>query len=331
VPGLRDDIVQLIRRDGPMRFDRYMELALYDPGRGYYSTAEPIGRRGDFITSPEVGPLFGAVIARVLDGWWRELGEPDDYVVVDAGAGPGTLARSVVAAEPACADALTYLEVEHADVWPLFPFTGVILANELLDNLPVRVLQRSDAGWREVAVGVDDGGLVEVTVPLADDVADWADLWAPRAAPGARIPVPERARQWVGDARASLLGGHLLVVDYMAPTSALAERGDTWLRTYRGHERGGDPLDDPGGQDLTADVAVDQLTDDQPPSRVTTQAELLRAHGIDELVDEGRAIWHERAHIGDLAAIRGRSRVREAEALLDPDGLGAFTVLQWDV
>jgi SAM-dependent MidA family methyltransferase len=331
VPGLRDDIVQLVRRDGPMRFDRYMELALYDPGRGFYATAEPIGRRGDFITSPEVGPLFGAVIARVLDDWWRQLGEPDDFVVVDAGAGPGTLARAVVAAEPDCADALTYLEVEHADVWPLFPFAGVVLANELLDNLPCRVLQRTADGWGELMVGVADGALVEVVEPVDTELAGWADQWAPRAAAGTRIPVPERARRWVTDALASLLRGHLLVIDYMAPTATLAERDGGWLRTYRGHERGADPLVDPGAQDITADVAVDQVTDEQPPTAVCTQAELLRAHGIDELVEEGRAIWHERAHLGDLEAIRGRSRVREAEALLDPDGLGAFTALQWDV
>jgi SAM-dependent MidA family methyltransferase len=309
-----------------------MELALYDPGRGYYATAEPIGRRGDFITSPEVGPLFGGVIARVLDEWWHQLGEPDDYVVVDAGAGPGTLARAVVAAEPECADALTYLEVEQADVWPLFPFRGVILANELLDNLPCRVLERTADGWAELTVGLADGDLVEaLTSVVDDDVAGTADQWAPRAAVGARIPLPERGRRWVADARASLLQGHLLVIDYMAPTATLAERDGGWLRTYRGHERGDDPLVDPGGQDITADVAVDQLIDDQPPTLVRSQADLLRAHGIDELVEEGRAIWHERAAIGDLAAVRGRSRVREAEALLDPDGLGAFTVLQWDV
>ena len=58
------------------------------------------GRRGDFITSPEVGPLFGAVVARALDAWWAEAGEPDVFTVVEAGAGPGTLARSVLAAAP---------------------------------------------------------------------------------------------------------------------------------------------------------------------------------------------------------------------------------------
>jgi hypothetical protein len=59
------------------------------------------------------------------------------------------------------------------------------------------------------------------------------------------------------------------------------------------------------------------------------QADWLRAHGIDQLVEDGRAVWRERAAIGDLAALRARSRVGEAEALLDPEGLGAFSVLEW--
>ena len=70
------------------------------------------GRRGDFLTSPEVGPLFGAVLARLLDAEWDRLGRPDRFTVVDAGAGPGTLARSVLAAGPRCRDALRYVAVE---------------------------------------------------------------------------------------------------------------------------------------------------------------------------------------------------------------------------
>ena len=78
-----------------------MELALYG-AEGFYTKADggSAGRRGDFITSPEVGPLFGAVIARYLDAEWKRIGRPDVFTVVDAGAGPGTLARSVLAARP---------------------------------------------------------------------------------------------------------------------------------------------------------------------------------------------------------------------------------------
>jgi SAM-dependent MidA family methyltransferase len=85
-------------------------------------------------------------------------------------------------------------------------------------------------------------------------------------------------------------------------------------------------MDHLGEQDITVEVAVDQLP---PPDHDTAQADWLRRWGIDDLVEEGRRTWAERAHLGDLEAIRGRSRVGEAEALTDPTGMGAFRVLEW--
>jgi hypothetical protein len=118
------------------------------------------------------------------------------------------------------------------------------------------------------------------------------------------------------------------VFDYVTATTAeLAARPwREWLRTYRGHERGGHYLADPGSQDITAQVALDQLP---PPDSVTPQAEWLRRHGIDELVEDGKRYWQEHAARPDLAAMRMRSRVSESEALLDEAGLGAFTVCEW--
>jgi SAM-dependent MidA family methyltransferase len=121
--------------------------------------------------------------------------------------------------------------------------------------------------------------------------------------------------------------GPVVVFDYGCSTGELAARPwREWVRTYRGHEPGGHPLDDPGRQDVTCEVAVDQLPE---PARVERQAEALARWGIDDLVAEGRRRWGERAHVGDLAALMARSRVREAESLTDPAGLGAFLVLEW--
>ena len=97
---LEDRIAAAIGRRGPVPFSEVMEAALYDPAHGFYATSGAAGRRGDFLTSPEVGPVFGAVIARALDRWWRDTGEPDPFVVVEGGAGVGTLAVSVLAARP---------------------------------------------------------------------------------------------------------------------------------------------------------------------------------------------------------------------------------------
>lgn len=99
---------------GPLRFDELVEFALYHPQFGFYASGGQAGRRGDFVTSPELGPLFGAVLAQALDTWWGELGCPDRFVVVEAGAGRGSLAAAVLRAEPKCASALRYLLVERS-------------------------------------------------------------------------------------------------------------------------------------------------------------------------------------------------------------------------
>lgn len=327
-----------------MRFDRFMELALYDPIAGFYSSGGAAGRRGDFITSPEVGPLFGAVIARYLDDAWRDMGEPTHFVVAEAAAGVGTLARAVLAAEPGCRQALRYVLVEtsaqmraqHDDLvargcesrnsWPEGG-VDVGLANELLDNMPARVLERSLDGWSEVCV---DGDLGYVCVPpvglasepgfaLLEVLVDQVDI-------GARVPWAQRAARWVEQYQTSTRHS-LVAVDYGADTADLAKRGrDGWLRGYRGHGRVESILEDPGSADITIDVPFDQLPQ---PTTLTTQADWLRSNGLESLLEQAETVWQDRAGIGDLAALKARSALTEAAALTDPEGLGGFMVAEW--
>ena len=136
------------------------------------------------------------------------------------------------------------------------------------------------------------------------------------------------AAAWIEAAHRLVRSGSVVAIDYCSPTtSALAVRPwREWLRTYRKHERGGHYLAEPGSQDITTEVAIDQLPE---PDAVRSQAQWLQLHGISELVDEGRSYWSDHADRPDLAAMRMRSRISEAEALLDPAGLGGFTVLEW--
>jgi len=385
--GLADRIA----RFGSLRFDEYVEHALYDPTDGFFGAVgtsgsdegedqNPTGRAGraggDFITSPEVGPLFGAVVARYLDARWEALDRPDPFVVVEAGAGRGALAISVLAASPRCAPALRYVMVERSDGLrarqadhlalahpfdvlgpsgdadsgvaapdagtgplvcslpglPVEAVDGVILANELLDNVPFRLFERGAAGWDEIRVGLDSGRLAELLVPADADVVERLDQLTPDARPGARVPLQDAAVEWLRTALGVLRRGSVLVIDYATSTTAsLADRPvEEWLRTYRGHERGSGPLDDVGAQDITVDVCIDQLAAAVgAPASDLSQADWLRRHGIEGMVAEGRRIWDERAGVGDLAALRARSRAVEAEALCDPTGLGAFRVLDW--
>ena len=337
IAGLADRLSARIREQGPLRFDEYVEACLYDPAGGFYTSGGAAGRRGDFITSPEVGPLFGTVLARWMDGVWERLGRPVGFTVVEVGAGRGTLARSVLAAAPACMADGRYVAVERSNALradlpsgverlsdlPDGAVTGVVVANELLDNLAFRLLEAGGGAWHEVRVGVGDEGLVEV----AGEAVDLAGL--PEPVDGARIPLQDEAAAWVRRALGQVDRGAVLAFDYASTTADLAARPwNEWLRTYRGHERGAHPLDTPGSQDVTVDVAVDRLPG---APTVTTQAAFLRANGIDDLVDEGRRLWEAGAATGDLAAMRARSRITESEALLDESGLGAFAALEWMV
>ena len=304
-----------------------MEAALYDPEWGFYATGGHAGRRGDFITSVEVGPLFGAVIARALDAWWHELGSPRPFVVVDAGAGVGTLARAVLAAAPECAAALRYVLVERSAtlraehdrglpvVLPVHTFaaprepddedeqparllpdgplvvsleslppTGahVVLANELLDNLPVRLLERTAEGWSEVGVGSDFEELL-LPVDAAACACRTSRLLRDRASHGRRSAV-----RWLRDgARAGGSGRRLRLHDHdRADGCSPLDRLAAHLSRARSGQVRRSLIS--AEQDITCEVALDQLAAVRPPSEVRDQKSFLGAHGVDALVDEGR-------------------------------------------
>ena len=212
-----------------------MDEALYGVD-GFYRTDGVAGRRGHFLTSAEVGPLFGAVVANFLDVEWERIGRPDPFTMVDAGAGPGTLARTVMAAAPRCASVLRYVAVElsehqrslhpagvesRADL-PDEAFEGVILANELLDNMPFRLVV-FDGGWREaLVVEAPDGQLTEHLGPVLEPLPA---VLPERAPLGARAPLIDLAATWVDDARARLSAGTLVVLDYGVSTTAELANG----------------------------------------------------------------------------------------------------------
>jgi SAM-dependent MidA family methyltransferase len=197
------------------------------------------------------------------------------------------------------------------------------------------VVERAADGWLEVRVATDDERFVEVLVPAPPPLAAEADLVAEGAVVdvGARIPVPLAARTWLERVGAMLVRGEVVLFDYVDTVSSLAARGQaSWMRTYRAHQRGGDPLEAPGTQDITCDLPLEYLRAiadrvGLPLREYMPQREWMGHHGIAELVAEGDATWQEGAARGDLVAIAGRSRGVEAAALTDPGGLGAHRVL----
>ena len=333
--------------DGAIGFDRFMDLALY--GESGFYRRHRAGRRGEFITSAEVGPLFGAVVARAVAHCWERVGRPERFGVIEVGAGPGTLARSVMLSlDDQVRDHVEYIAVEisaaqrdqHPDTIVSVATlddavahfggsipAGMVMANELLDNLAFR-LAVHDGAWREAfVIDAGDGTFAEVLSAPLDPLPA---VLPTRATHGARAPLIDQACDWVEHAIDALGVGMVLVVDYTAATTAeLAARPyRDWLRTYRAHARGEHPLRVPGTQDITCEVPIDQLRE---PDAVRSQIHWLQLHGIDELVAEGAAYWEAHARAPDLVAMRMRSRISEAEALLDPTGLGSFSVLEWHI
>jgi len=333
-----DRIRRAIARRGPITFAEFMEEALYGEG-GFYAQP-PVGARGHFVTSPHVHPVFATLLARALREAWETLGRPDPFPVVELGAGDGTLARALL-------DALADLPVRYAAVerspgarealrrLPLAAVVeeigragpirdGVVLANELLDNLPFRLVRRRPEGMVEVLVGEGSAGLVEVEVPCPPELA----AIAPNLAPGEEAAIPTGGLALVDALAGILVRGYALLIDYGS-----AEGGSPGpVHGYRGHRVVERVLDDPGRSDVTAGVDFRAVSDRARAAGLRVlglldQRQALLALGFEgwireqlrrqrELLDQGRGLEAVRAW-------GGRSR---ATLLVEPTGLGR---LRW--
>jgi SAM-dependent MidA family methyltransferase len=214
--------------------------------------------------------------------------------------------------------------VDSRETMPDGPITGVILANELLDNLPFRLFV-FDGSWMEAFVSQATSGQFVEVLREPSDVPSCLPLTAPL---GSRAPIQDAAASWVRDCLAKIINGRLLLFDYCSASTAeiALTPWREWLRTYRDQGRGTHYLTDPGSQDITAQVMLDQL----PTGFATsTQADFLTQWGIDELVREGNAYWESMKNAPDMAAMKMRSRSTEAGALIDQTGIGAFAALLW--
>jgi SAM-dependent MidA family methyltransferase len=268
---------------GPMRFDRFMALALYHPEHGYYAAPRAIGRGGDFITSVSVGPLFGRMLAQQARQM-AELLDEAEFWIVEQGAHDGQLARDILEAArtmPEFHGRLRYLIVEPSrqlreaqqnilaseagrvswiaglqDGTETKP-AGLFLSNELVDAFPVRLIERGAEAWLERCVDID-----------ANDELSWraCAMDAGLRTAAAALPLPDvagyrteinlAARKWMRDVAGFLRRGYVVTIDYGFPASACYApfRRDGTLTCYRGHRRGSEVLRDLGEQDITAHV-----------------------------------------------------------------------------
>jgi NADH dehydrogenase [ubiquinone] 1 alpha subcomplex assembly factor 7 len=265
-----------IRATGPIPLADYMAEALTHPTFGYYRRGDPLGAAGDFITAPEVSQMFGELIGFWLVEAWERLGRPDPMMLVELGPGRGTLMADalraakvrpefgaavrlqLVESSPGLrarqAAALQHAQPQWHDGWETVPGGPLLLiANEFFDALPIRQFQRTDAGWCERMVALDETG-ERFRWVLAPPSAAAEALLAPeqlQAAVGAIAEVSPAARGLAAAIGAGLAEAPsaALIVDYGHDRSA---PGDT-LQAVRRHQPA-DPLEDPGEADLTAHV-----------------------------------------------------------------------------
>ena len=216
--------------------------------------------------------------------------------------------------------------VESAKEFPDRIIQGVVLANELLDNLPFKLFV-FDGTWKEAFVGLGDGGRFVEVLRTSINIPEVL----PKSAPlGSRAPIQVAATRWMLNVSQKLSRGKVLVFDYCSESTReiAVSPWREWLRTYKNHERGEHYLLEPGSQDITSQVMIDQLMEAVPGLSVTKQSDWLQHWGIPELVSEGEKYWEQHKSSPDVLAMKMRSRANEAPAITDISGIGAYSVLE---
>ncbi|MEJ6402631.1 class I SAM-dependent methyltransferase [Yoonia sp. 2307UL14-13] len=291
-------LAKRIAATGPITLADYMAECLMHPVHGYYTTRDPLGASGDFITAPEISQMFGELVGLCLGQAWLNQGAPSAIVLAELGPGRGTLMADALratrdvpgfhaAAQVHFVEAsskLRALQAQavpeatwHDDINSLPDLPLFMIANEFFDALPIRQFVRDGDGWRERMVGLQDDKLtLGLSAPapldlLSDRLADTqaGDLVE-------HCPTMPAIAQAAG-ARIDRHGGAALIIDYGDWQSL----GDT-LQAVAEHETV-DPLEKPGVADLTAHVDFAAIAANVHPAkhtRLTTQGVFLERLGI---------------------------------------------------
>jgi SAM-dependent MidA family methyltransferase len=281
-PELVACIADEIRARGPMTFAHFMELALYHPRFGYYTSgAERIGKAGDFFTSVSVGALFGKLLAKQFLQFRAALGNLPEFEVVEFGGHRGQLRADVLA----CAPDLRYRLVEIGEPLPE-AIIGCVLSNEFLDALPVHRVRAVNGEWREIYVSLNhchsdpakrgkesrardvakilrfaqndrQGKFVEILAPLSTpQLAEHLRDLPVREMEGCTTEINLRALNWLDDISRRLKRGFVMTIDYGFERAEFfaPHRRDGTLQCYHRHTKNSDPYSRVGDQDITAHV-----------------------------------------------------------------------------
>ncbi len=350
---LEELLVERIHRDGPIPFADFMRECLYHPVHGYYSKVES-QRFADYYTSVDVHPIFGRLLARQFAEMWEHLGKPKEFLLVEAGAGVGRLAKHILdfseAKLPDFYRALVYVAVERSALrreqaamrsqrhavehfrtsveLPAQISAGCVFSNELIDALPVHRIVMGAHELQEIFVGLRDGRFVDAVAPLSScAISEYFATQGVTLKEGQHAEAGLEACDWITEVGRRIERGFVLTIDYGHRATELFDehhmRGT--LLAYRNHRVSEDFYASPGEQDLTVHVNFTALETWGKRSGLetvgfTSQTAFLLALGqkneFADLYDEGQS---------EAEQIRARLQLK---TLIHPEGMGErFQVL----
>lgn len=351
-------------------FADFMDLVLYHPQQGYYTSKDAvIGPQGDFVTASHMGHDFGELLATQFVELWQHLDQPSPFCLVEMGAGQGLIAADALTYlqnhHPECFEAVEYLIIEKSDAlrevqqrrlapwqgrvrWTTLnqladaSITGCFFSNELVDALPVHVVEQTEAGLQEVYVtaieveGTRDVELREVLGPLSTPrLGEYfsfvgIDFWSPQYPPGYRTEVHLAALDWMKTVAAKLQRGYVITIDYGYPAGRYygRVRSQGTLQCYHQHAHHNDPYLHLGRQDITAHVNFTALERQGEQCGLATlgttpQAMFLMALGLGDRLNALAQIQETDTDTLNRA-IQRRDKLHQ---LINPMGLGNFMVL----
>lgn len=344
------EIRGLIDAKGSICFAEFMQVALYHPMGGYYTSARGIGAAGDYFTSPAAHPAFGALIAVQLHRMWQLLDSPSTFDVIEMGAGDGLLAAEVAGHAPALgqrfAQALRYVRVDrrvapetaaHTDVRPhavaavgvpVRNVVGCFVSNELLDAFPVHRFRVEGSALKELFVTLDEHD--ELTEALEDPCTPMLEQRIRQLGfelgDGFSGEVNLGIRPWMREVSDALEQGFVLTIDYGYPAEILysADRSAGTLKTYYHHSEGGSPYLRIGRQDMTAHVDFSSVISEGEalglrPLTLMTQSSFLKGLGFQSMLDRLKTAQLTRRELS--------ANTMAMLELVKPEGLGGFSVL----
>jgi SAM-dependent MidA family methyltransferase len=324
--SLEDELRARIAESGPLSFAEVMAAALYHPRFGYYTRLRGFGAEGDFVTSPELHPAFGFLLARQVADLWRALGEPEPLRILEIGGGSGALAESLLRAvrlpvSYVIDETSPSLRARQQDRlrglpvgWTPSGQFDLVLANEVLDAQPVVRVTVRDGQLRELRVGHDFTWVATEPTP---ELQAYFERLGMLPLEGAIADVNLGLAEWVEQTSVRLAErGVLLVLDYGYPAESLFTRKQGTLLTYFRHTLGSDPLVRLGQQDISVHVDF------------TTLARAAHQAGLDVLgVTSQRTLLRNLGVEPVLRRLRSPEDRRAVEHLLDPAGLGRIGAL----